>query len=188
MALVHCSKCRNPLPPELLNSPGLNDCPRCGSKTQVWAFPALVKPPEAPQKEDGFKFADDAACFYHANKRAVVPCSWCGRFLCSLCDIEFDGDHVCPTCLESGKRTHSVKRLETQRMLYDNLALALAIWPMLIIYLTVITAPASLFVVFRYYKAPSSILPRTKFRFYVAGLFALLQIAGWVTLLVFLIS
>jgi hypothetical protein len=188
VAKVNCSKCRKALPSALLNEPGLKDCPYCNAKTQVWTFPALVKPPEAPRKEDGFKFEDDAACFYHPTKRAVVPCSWCGRFLCSLCDVDFNDEHVCPACLVSGKQSHKVKRLETQRMLYDNLAMALAIWPMLIFYFTVITAPAVLFVVFRYYKAPSSVLPRTKVRFYIAGFIALLQIAGWVTLLVFLLS
>jgi hypothetical protein len=188
MAKVNCSKCRKPLPSPQLNTPGLNDCPYCNSKNQVWAFPTLVKPVDGPQKDSGVKFEDDAACFYHPNKRAVVPCSWCGRFLCSLCDVDFDGEHVCPTCLVSGKKSHSVKRLETQRMLYDNLALALAIWPMLIFYFTIITAPAALFVVIRYYKAPSSIMPRTKIRFYIAGLLALLQIAGWATLVVYLVA
>ena len=188
MALVHCSKCRNPLPPALLNATELNGCPHCGAQTQVWAFPALVEPAATPPMDDKVKSDDDAACFYHPNKRAAVPCSWCGRFLCTLCDVEFNREHVCPACLESGKRKHSVPRLETQRMLYDNLALALVIWPLLIVYFTVVSAPAALFVIFFFYKHPSSLLPRTKVRFYVAGLIALLEIAGWIWLIVFLVN
>lgn len=183
MAQVYCVKCRKPLPPDLLNQPGVNKCRNCGTGNRTWAFPALVRPPEGPPKGAGFKIEDDAACFNHPNKRAVAPCAWCGRFLCSLCDIGFDNQHVCPTCLERGKREHTVERLETQRILYDNMALGLEIWPLPLIFtafITIVSAPTALFIVFRYLKAPSSLLPRTKIRFYIAGAIAVLQIVGWI--------
>ena len=31
----------------------------------------------------------ESSCFYHPNKRAVVPCDQCGRFLCTLCRVDF---------------------------------------------------------------------------------------------------
>ena len=37
----------------------------------------------------------EAACFYHAEKRATVACSACGRFLCALCDLDFSDHHFC---------------------------------------------------------------------------------------------
>ena len=38
----------------------------------------------------------EASCYFHAHKRAAVPCDGCGRFLCSLCDLNFFSDEgVC---------------------------------------------------------------------------------------------
>ena len=124
----------------------------------------------------------EAGCFYHPNKKAVVACSNCGRFLCSLCDIDFGGQHVCSLCLAAGQKNRNFKNLENRRVLYDDLALALAIVPMIGVYFTLLTAPITLYVAIRGWSAPSSIIPRTKFRFVLAIVIALSQIAGWVVL------
>ena len=68
----------------------------------------------------------EAACFYHPGKRATVPCGVCGRFLCALCDLELNGRHVCPACLETSRRKGDLRNLDTRRMLYDSAALSLA--------------------------------------------------------------
>jgi hypothetical protein len=44
-----------------------------------------------------------------------------------------------------------------------------------------------LYVVVRYWRAPSSILPRTKIRFYIAALLATIEIGAWIWLVLFLI-
>jgi hypothetical protein len=77
--------------------------------------------------------------------------------------------------------------LENRRVLYDKIALALALYPMLLFYLTFFTAPMAIFVAIRYWKAPSSILPRTRVRFVIALVLAVFQIAGWIALFTFLI-
>jgi hypothetical protein len=82
-------------------------------------------------------------------------------------------------CLESGKRKHQIKNLENRRTLYDTMALALALLPMLFIWPTLVTAPLTLFTVIRYWKAPSSIVQRTKLRFVLAGLLATAQMVAW---------
>jgi len=64
-------------------------------------------------------------------------------------------------------------------MLYDNIALLLATSPILLWPVTIVTAPATLFVVIRYWRKSSAIVPRTKVRFVIAGLIALLQLVGW---------
>ena len=122
---------------------------------------------------------NEAGCFYHPGKKAEVPCSRCGRFLCQLCDVELDDDHICPSCLETGKKKRSIKSLENHRTMYDSIALALALYPLLIFWITCITAPMVIFMVIRYWKAPSSIIPRTKIRFISAFVMASIQIAGW---------
>ncbi len=72
--------------------------------------------------------------------------------------------------------------LERRRVLYDNVALVLATLPALLVWPSLIAAPMSLFVSIRYWRAPSSIVPRTKVRFIIAILISLLEIAGWVFL------
>jgi len=144
----------------------------------IKTFPALQKKMSAQQAENIILDAE-AGCFFHPQKKAVVACSTCGRFLCPLCDIEFDGGHICASCLNAGKTKGKIKNLETQRVLYDGIALSLAILPLLIFYLTIVTAPISIYVAIRYWKAPTSILPRTKIRFILAIVFSGLQLVGW---------
>lgn len=81
-----------------------------------------------------------------------------------------------------------IRNLETQRTLYDNIALSLAVLPLLIWPLTLITAPMSLFMVFYFWRAPSSIIPRTKIRFIMAFLLSTTQIVGWVVFFAGLIT
>jgi len=87
---------------------------------------------------------------------------------------------LCPACMENGKNKREIKNIENHRMLYDKIALYLAILPFTMIFwfLTVITAPAAIFVVVRYWKAPISILSRTRIRFIAAFFLAGIQIVG----------
>jgi hypothetical protein len=81
--------------------------------------------------------------------------------------------------------------LEKERFLYDNLALALAAWPIIIfpfILFTIITAPAAIYVVLRFWGSTHSLLPRTRYRFVLALLIALAELVGWVTLIVGMLS
>jgi hypothetical protein len=53
-----------------------------------------------------------------------------------------------------------------------------------LIYLTPITAPIVLFLVFRHWKSPPGLTQRSRWRFVVAAVVAFLQIGGWATLLI----
>ena len=121
----------------------------------------------------------EASCFYHPNKKAVLPCEACGRFLCALCDVELNGQHLCPACLASGQKKGKLSNLDNRRVLYDSLALTLALLPLLVWPFTLITAPAALFIAIRYWRAPGSLVQRTKIRLILAMFFALAQMAGW---------
>ena len=128
----------------------------------------------------------EATCFYHARKKAVVPCDRCGRFLCALCQVELSGENWCPSCIALHRKQGKLAGLDNRRMLYDNIALLLAVGPVAVVvfwFFTLVTAPATLFVVIRYWRAPSSLVPRTKARFVIAGVVALLQLAAWGVLL-----
>ena len=183
-ALIQCPKCRAWLMEGVFNQPDLTPCPACGVPLQIEVFPALFRKTGAGQGGEAIMVEGESSCFYHPLKKAVLPCDGCGRFLCALCDCPLDGKHFCPACLEAGRTKGKIKSLDNQRTLYDSIALALAIFPMLIFYFTIITAPMALFVAIRYWKTPSSILRRTKVRFIAAIVLALLQIGGWATLFI----
>jgi hypothetical protein len=125
----------------------------------------------------------EASCFYHPESRAAVPCDRCGRFLCRLCDIEIEGCHLCPACFQSGVSSSKLHTVETRRTMYDSVALALATLPALMIWPMVIGAPATLWVIFRRWRSPGSIVPRSRIRFYLAGFLAVAQIAGILVLI-----
>ena len=185
-ALIQCPGCGAWLLEGVFNQPEFAPCPACGVPLQVEVFPALFREMGTGRSGEAIMVEGESSCFYHPQKKAVLPCDGCGRFLCALCDCPVDGRHFCPSCLEAGKTRGNIQNLENQRTLYDAIALALAIYPMIIFYFTIVTAPLALFVAIRYWKAPQSILRRTKIRFIVAIIISLLQIAGWTTLFIFL--
>lgn len=177
--IINCAKCDTRLPVEIINRPGFISCPGCGVPVKAHIFPALYRRIETVKTGEGLLTDNEAGCFFHPAKKAVIPCEICGRFLCSLCDIEFNDQHVCPSCLEAGKKKRKIRNLENNRALYDNIALSLSVIPLLFIWPTIITAPASIYFSIRHWKSPSSIIPRTKVRFILAGFFSIMQIAGW---------
>ncbi len=185
---IFCPNCKIPLPPEMYNTSSPENCPSCESPVRVTVFPALLEDPRLPAGEEPGPQDSEPGCFFHPKKKAVVPCALCGRFLCSLCDVEFGGQHVCPLCLSAGKKKQKIRSLETHRVLYDDIALALAIIPIIFIWATLISAPMSLYVAIRHWKSPLSIIPRTKLRFVLAILISGIQVTGWLFLFGKLIS
>lgn len=173
---VACTGCQARLPPDYFNLSHVVSCPSCEATFRMHVFPALIRPETAsvaaPILEEG-----ESSCFYHPHKRAVVACESCGRFLCALCDIEVGDQHRCPGCLSSAGR--KTPELEKRRTLYDGIALALAVAPILFWPLTLITAPAAMYITIRHWRTPLSIFPRTKIRFVIAFLLAGAQVFGW---------
>ena len=184
---IACSRCATPVPPEKWNTPDLVLCAGCRSPIAAAVFPALRRSlaaarAPAPPVVDG-----EASCFSHPRNPAVATCDSCGRFLCSVCEVELSGRRLCPMCLETEKKKGKLKNLENQRTLYGHIALALAIYPILFFYLTVLTAPAALYMALRYWKAPRSLVGGSHVPHVAAIVIALCEIAGWAVFLVFLI-
>src|SRR5882724_9986157 len=181
-----CPKCKAPLAEGVLNLFDLTPCPGCAAPLQVEIFPAYFRRMAAGRGGGLVLVEGESTCFYHPQKKAALPCEGCGRFLCALCDCELHGQHFCPACLEVGRTKRKIKSLENERTLYDSIALTLAIAPLVIFYLTFITAPAALFVAFRYWNAPRSIVHRSRIRLVLAMIFASLQIVGWAVAIYFI--
>ena len=179
MSAVTCTKCGFVLNEALFNQPDWSLCPSCSSRLRVEVFPALFNAPATVQPAQAVVAEGEASCFYHPSKKAVLPCETCGRFLCALCDVELNGQHLCPACLSSGQKKGKLSNLDNRRVLYDSLALTLALVPLLLWPFTLITAPAALFIAIRYWRAPGSVVQRTKIRLILAMFVALAQIVGW---------
>ena len=195
MPLLVCDKCRTPLPGAVVNTAEPVACPGCHAPLLTQVFPALFRPATAGQSAENLLSDEDASCFYHPAKKAVVPCGRCGRFLCTLCDIDLGGNrHFCPGCVEAarqseGKNPQAVALPVQRRVNHDQLALFLALAPLLVFYFTLLTAPVALFLAIRYWNEPRrALIPRSRVRVVFAALFALLEIGGWVTFFTFLFT
>ena len=185
---IYCSRCQEPLPPALYNGSGMVACAGCATPVRLIVFPAALKPVEEGKAGELILVEGEASCFYHPEKKAVLTCGYCGRFLCSLCDVDLNGEHLCPPCIESGKKKGKLKSLENHRVRYDDVALALAILPMLFSCVVVLTAPIAMYVAIHYWNAPGSILPRSKVRFVIAILIAAVQLGVCAVVFYFLVA
>ncbi len=185
--LIACPKCRALLGGDMLNLNDLQPCPSCETPLQVEVFPALFRE-DASVLPERIVVEGQAGCFYHPDKKAAAVCDACGRFLCALCDVDFDGQHICPACLESGQEKGKIKKLENRRMRHDKIALILAVLPIIIFYLTFITAPIALVYSIKHWNSPVSVVPhQPKVTFSIAIVLASLQILGWIVFFIFLV-
>jgi len=103
-SLVKCSRCQTLLSPELFNIGDLIVCPSCQKLLDIEVFPAILNTPVTANFPEPILVEGESSCFYHPAKKASMVCESCGRFLCALCDLELNGKHVCPACLETGQK------------------------------------------------------------------------------------
>lgn len=177
--MIACARCDASLPWMTLNTPNLTACPSCGSELSATAFPAVFNGEHKTAPAKDVTTDQEASCFYHSSKTAETACEGCGRFLCALCDLEFNGKHFCPACVESGNEKDQLPSLENRRILHDRIAFALSVYTLTIFPVTLIAAPAALFLVIRYWNAPRSLVRPGRARQISAALFAVAEIIVW---------
>jgi hypothetical protein len=173
-AAATCPNCQMPLPESAINAGRLEKCPACPAQIQADLFPAIFRKNDPGKAGETILVEGEASCFYHPQKRASIPCASCGRFLCSLCDVELNGEHICPVCLQTGQQKGKLTDLEQRRTLYDSLALHLSFLPFLI------TGPAAIIIAIYAWNKPLSLVRRTRIRIYTAIILGLAQTVGWV--------
>jgi len=171
-----CPKCRRTVPEVYWQGVDVVRCPACEVEFEQLRFPALAAAVRVDQAA-GLN-AGEANCYFHAENRAEVACDSCGRYICAVCRVPLAGQQLCPSCLEA--RAERRKLPENHRVIYDQIALLLGVFPLLLWPITLVTAPAVLGLCFYGWKKPSSLLPRRrKLRFVIAGIFAGIEICGW---------
>lgn len=158
--------------------------------SELRLFPALFRPAE-PVGAAAAPLTDESSCFYHVTRPAIVPCDGCGRFLCELCQVDFNGRHLCPNCLTSAQRTGQDRALSTKHIRYDRMALN-AIFLSLLLpplwFVSPFTGPLALFLAFRHWRQPLSVLPVGRVRLLLAGVLGALVTLGWIGLFLFWLS
>ena len=177
--LLECSPCQLEVSDTHLNPVEPVKCVHCGKKIAVYVFPALVRA-DVDRPVTVPVVASESSCFYHAEKRAAVVCEECGRFLCALCDVEYEGRHVCAPCVERAEGDAPTTKAGTRYYYYDTLALIYAVIGVLTVFPAIVLGPLAIYTVIRHWKSPRSILPRSKWRFVLAAVLGVAQIAYWI--------
>jgi hypothetical protein len=178
MPEIQCPKCKARLFEGVFNQPDLVPCPTCETPLQIEIFPAFFQEIVQGRDAEAVMVEGESSCYYHPQKKAVVPCDLCGRFLCALCDCEVKGRHLCPGCLEAGQKKRNIEGLENMRVLHSRQALVLSILPLFI------TGIAAIYIAIRYRKEPGSIVAPMKWAFNVALVLGGLQTAGFAFLII----
>ncbi len=103
-------------------------CPSCGGEFIWTVFPAMEAGSARGTAAEPVVVEGQACCFYHERKKAVAACDFCGRFLCALCDLDWGGRRVCPSCLENRRESPAGENLAsplTDKVVrHDSIALA----------------------------------------------------------------
>ncbi len=90
--------------------------------------------------------------------------------------------------METGKKKGRIVNLDRHRVLYDSVALKVAVFPMITVWFTLVSAPIALYLAIRHWKSPTSLVRRTKIRFIFAMALAGLQILAWTTGILYFVS
>jgi hypothetical protein len=154
----------------------------------VTFFPNLGRPAVSGQTAELIVEAGESPCFYHPDKRAVVPCHECGRFLCALCDIQLGETHICPACLGRANKQTLGSSIERKRTRYDQIVQGLVLLPVPFCFLIApVTGLAAIVLAIWKWRAPPSLLVNTRTRLIAGIVAAVLEVvAGCVLWVVYM--
>ncbi len=175
---LRCPACDGDILISELQSAAMNSCPTCEKALTVRLYPALTRK-ETVNAGRRILLEEESACFFHESKQAESLCEDCGRYLCGLCEIVFEGKTLCPACLETAQEKETMDGLVRERFRHDSFALMLALLPILFWPITIITVPAAIiYAIFRWNSA-GSLVRSGNGVFAAAILLGLAQIGFW---------
>jgi len=180
-----CPHCRRGLEADSWHDAGSGKCRVCYADFEFVGFPAAVPRPKRVWARAKSAVAEETVCFFHLQNVADTICAECGRLVCTVCSITVSERVVCPSCVAVPGKADAPAAVR-ERMLYDSTALGIALLPLLIWPVTLLTAPFALGFTIHGWKKPSSLVRgRSRGRLIAAGIFAIVEIGVWVTLGVF---
>src|SRR2546427_11179679 len=100
--LITCTRCKAFLLGEVFNTPDLVPCPSCGAAVHVNVFPAFFRGPAPGLAGEIVLMVGESWCFYHRQKKAIVPLATFSSFVCALFDCVVIVMHLCLSFLASG--------------------------------------------------------------------------------------
>lgn len=80
----HCPSCRSALEPV---SEGPTQCPACNWRGEAYFFTPLAVNVAAAE----VALPDDATCIHHPRKKANAICAGTGDYICTLCEVQING-------------------------------------------------------------------------------------------------
>lgn len=177
-----CPNCGIPLGPREISPDNTRECSNCGTQRAVCVFPALFREKKAPSASHKID-EEQAGCFYHPGKQAETACEACGRFICSLCDLDADGRHLCPGCLDKEVVEKQSEKLVNAKVRYDHIAMYLAVIPYIFTFMIMVVAPftatSAMYICIRNFRKKTSLVFRTKPVYATAFALALVQLVIW---------
>ena len=179
VATFPCPKCKTALAIEPGTAEIVAACPHCGEPVEAYFFPAFFRSLDTGAAAAALADHTEASCFYHPQKQALRVCDGCGRMICALCSVDLGAEHLCPTCIATGKKKGKLATLEDTRTRYDTIALSLAVLGLVVYMFAIFLAPAAIYISIRHWNSPGSLLGSGKTRFVLAILIALATLVFW---------
>lgn len=165
-------------------------CPVCRQTSRVWSFPALFQDSRA---DAGQRLLEEgqSSCMNHPQKQAVAVCDGCGKFLCALCDVDWNGEHLCTACIQHRKQSDHEGAYQTAYIHYDSVALGVVLLSLMMMSffgLGGLIAPITFYIAWRYWRVPWRPVPHRKWRMALAVILANLVFITWLGFLVYLLA
>ena len=127
----------------------------------------------------------DAVCQFYPELQAEAICDECGCLLSRKAAVDWGGRTFCLPCLHSLREGKQTDDFLARRTLYDNVALGLVLF---LAPLSIITGPLAFYYVLRYRDASRGLVPRSRFRWWLALVLSVALTIGWVFLFILWIA
>ena len=142
----------------------------------VRLFPAVIRAKDAVRAEAVLE-GGQSTCFFHPKLPATALCDVSGRMICDLCKTEWNDRTLSFEALQSLLAEGGSVQQERKCTKWDDIALGLVLFPVLFAPIVVLTAPVALGICAVKWRAgATSVLHRSRWRYVVAALLALLEI------------
>ena len=191
LGTLTCPACGMALGPYGLDATQEAVCPRCraalrGHVFRAWWAPAPNQAPALQRATEG-----EAVCFFHPANRASLPCDVCGRFLCTICDLQVGSRHLCPVCLSKGLGKEKLPEIVPRRFVWSRMAFCLGLLPLLGFFLLwpvlFITGISALIVALVGWSRPGSLVRgRQRWAAVIGMVLGLVQVTVWIFFIYFM--